>query len=1097
MRPPTTRFPLVLFPAAGEPLGADEVSALAEALRAELASVEDIQVDEPAPAPPDARFVAEIGAALELVITAGQTAEILTKLIRAMARWRRRHADRIALEVAGVAVTEEASTVDRIVERLVGAPAVRSSGPIGARRALVIANLAYEDSALRGLRAPADDARALQRVLGDPRIGGFDVEMCVDATDAVLRRRISDFFGESSPDDLLLVHYSGHGMKDGRGRLYLAASDTEVRRLAATGVPASFLNDQMSDSPSRRIVLVLDCCYSGAFTRGSNVRADRSVHVAEEFGGEGRVVLTASSATEYAFEGDAVSESHGQPSVFTSALVRGLETGEADIDGDGDISIDELYDFVYREVVRTQPGQVPHKWSFGVEGSLVIARSVRPVRLPDAILDDLASDRVSLRLDAVDDLARVYRRGSAALRDVAAARLHRLREEDDSARVRTAAARALGAEPVSATPPSAEEMPAAMPVAEPALPAAPPEAIREPQPDLASEPGRAPKSEPEPVVTLDSSTLDKPPRRSRRALVAVSAAVALLIVVVGTAYAVSKQSGEPDNSSSGSRQPIRAGFDLGLTSILNPSTAKGGTVRLGSSGTFDSYDPAGMYHNWEFNFSRLYLRTLVTAAPGPGPVRLVGDLAQDWTVSADRRTYTFRLRPGVKFEDGTSITSSDIKYGIERAFDPSYLGWGPLLASALDGGQGYKGPVADQDPAKLGLKSVQTPDVLTIVFSLPKPDADFLHLLATPASAPVPRAHDTGTTYGEHVVASGPYRIAKLVKDKQIDLVRNEKWDSSTDPNRTALPDGFSLTMALDQDLLDKGLLAGDYDLDVAQAGLAPPVRDRALADPAVKPYIDQPYNSAAAFLAVNQQVKPLDNIHCREAVAYAIDRARILRADPSLTGFEPAGVLLAPNVAGHDAALDPFGTLSGGPSVGKANESLTACGKAGGFTTKLAVRDLAPSKAIAEAIQAALQAAGIRVSLLPIAPADYYRRIGDPTYARNNGIGLMLAGRMPDVPTGASALSPLVTDPLGGNNFGRVNDPQIAFLAQRAAGEDLETAAATWRQIDADVVKSAVYVPLYYYRLANYRNPRLTNVYVDSFPGMVDLRSIGTGSSS
>ena len=125
-------------------------------------------------------------------------------------------------------------------------------------------------------------------------------------------------------------------MKDDDGRLYFAAMDTEKCLLAATAVSAAWLNDVMERCRARAIVLLLDCCYSGAFVRGS--KSDDGVHLKEKLAGRGRAILTASNALEYAWEGEELS-GQPQPSLFTAATVEGLETGEADRDGDGVVSI--------------------------------------------------------------------------------------------------------------------------------------------------------------------------------------------------------------------------------------------------------------------------------------------------------------------------------------------------------------------------------------------------------------------------------------------------------------------------------------------------------------------------------------------------------------------------------------------------------------------------------------------------------------------------------------------------------------------------------------------------------------------------------------
>jgi uncharacterized caspase-like protein len=190
----------------------------------------------------------------------------------------------------------------------------------------------------------------------------------------VVRRKIAAFFSGRRRDDLLLLHISSHGLKDDSGRLYFAAADTEVDHLDATAVWAEFVNRQMTNSRSRRIVLLLDCCYSGAFARGMTARAGEAVEVRERFEGSGRAVLTASSAMEYSFEGEELS-GEGNPSIFTSAVVHALKTGEADRDGDHWISVDELYEYVHDQVQQITPKQTPGKWIFDLRGELYIART--------------------------------------------------------------------------------------------------------------------------------------------------------------------------------------------------------------------------------------------------------------------------------------------------------------------------------------------------------------------------------------------------------------------------------------------------------------------------------------------------------------------------------------------------------------------------------------------------------------------------------------------------------------------------------------------------------------------------------------------------
>ncbi|MFI8895698.1 caspase domain-containing protein [Streptomyces paradoxus] len=286
------------------------------------------------------------------------------------------------------------------------------------RHALIIANDRYTDQGLKKLRAPAQDAAALEKVLHDPQIGDFEVEVVHNASADLMRRRIQRFFNERRRADTLLLHFSCHGLKSESGELYFAASDTEPPLLAATAVPSQFVRSCMSVTRAGRTVLFLDCCYGGAFSRGSaSVRASGDVNVLESFAkddpasGRGWAVITASDSMEYAFEGNQLADdsSAPKPSVFTHAVVEGLETGEADLDADGKVSLDDLYEYVYRQVQEQNPHQTPKK-AAELHGELHLAHSrlgrIKIVALPSppSLRTALNSDEVLTRQGAVLEL---------------------------------------------------------------------------------------------------------------------------------------------------------------------------------------------------------------------------------------------------------------------------------------------------------------------------------------------------------------------------------------------------------------------------------------------------------------------------------------------------------------------------------------------------------------------------------------------------------------------------------------------------------------------------------------------------------------------
>jgi hypothetical protein len=242
------------------------------------------------------------------------------------------------------------------------------------RLALIIGTSNYSNAGLQQLRAPGTDAQALADVLADAKIGGFETQLLLDQTADALRRAIEQFYQTVGMEDLALTHIGCHGVKDDDGNLYFAATDTQLDLLESTGIAASFVRRQMARSRSQRKLLFLDCCFSGAFSPDMRARAGPGVDLKERFTARGQIVLTASSAIEYAFEGERV-EGNSVGSIFTSALINGLKDGSADHDGDGWVSVDELYDHVARSVAEITPNQTPRKWNFDVQGVIRVARS--------------------------------------------------------------------------------------------------------------------------------------------------------------------------------------------------------------------------------------------------------------------------------------------------------------------------------------------------------------------------------------------------------------------------------------------------------------------------------------------------------------------------------------------------------------------------------------------------------------------------------------------------------------------------------------------------------------------------------------------------
>ena len=204
------------------------------------------------------------------------------------------------------------------------------------------------------LSATPQDVAALKRVLKNPTMAEFDqVETLVNPDLVTMQQAIQKLYRQRAKDDLVLLYFSGHGITDDNNHLYFATRLTSKDGFEATAVPARFVQQQSMQCYARRQILILDCCYSGAFKDGWQAKA-AGLDLRQELGGEGRVVLTSSTATQTSFQ-----QESAELSLYTQYLVEGIETGAADGDRDGKIFVRELHDYVKGKVQEAKPNMKP------------------------------------------------------------------------------------------------------------------------------------------------------------------------------------------------------------------------------------------------------------------------------------------------------------------------------------------------------------------------------------------------------------------------------------------------------------------------------------------------------------------------------------------------------------------------------------------------------------------------------------------------------------------------------------------------------------------------------------------------------------------
>ncbi|WP_046505152.1 ABC transporter substrate-binding protein [Streptomyces odonnellii] len=573
-----------------------------------------------------------------------------------------------------------------------------------------------------------------------------------------------------------------------------------------------------------------------------------------------------------------------------------------------------------------------------------------------------------------------------------------------------------------------------------------------------------------------------------------AAAIAVTLAMALGASACGSSDKDSDGSKGGGGS---AKADAGLSSIVNASDKKGGTVVYEHSSGPDSLDPGNTYYGWVQNFSRLYARALVTFKPAAGKegLEVVPDLATSLgKASPDAKTWTYTLRKGVKFQDGTEITSKDVKYAIERSnFAPEALSNGPTYFKAyLEGGDKYKGPYKDKSPE--GLKSIETPDPYTITFKLNKPFADMDYLAAFSQTAPVPQKADKGAEYVQNIVSSGPYKFDSYSESSGATLSRNPEWDQASDPIRKALPDKIELKLNVNATTVDEHLLSDTITADAAGTGLQSKTQPKVLVKADEKAKTDNPYAGALQYLAMNVNVKPFDNIECRKAVQYAVDKAGAVNAIGGAVKGDPASTLIPPSVSGYKK-FDLYATPGNKGDAAKAKAALTACGKPGGFSTTLTARADRPDEVlVATQIQESLKKVGINADVKTF-PADKYFTdfAGVPDWVHKNNAGLMMMAWGADWPTGFGFLDQIVNGsaikPSGGTNLMELNDPKINKALTDGIGTvDPAARTAAWGNVDELVMQNASVVPLFYKKNLLYRPESAANVTVtEAYLGMYD----------
>jgi peptide/nickel transport system substrate-binding protein len=541
-----------------------------------------------------------------------------------------------------------------------------------------------------------------------------------------------------------------------------------------------------------------------------------------------------------------------------------------------------------------------------------------------------------------------------------------------------------------------------------------------------------------------------------------------LLALTGLAVAVAA-CGSSGNNNSG-------------TSAGQPTSGakQGGTLTLLSSGDVDNaLDPGYSYYQFDFILDNSLHRTLYaykpndTTAPSPD---LASGPAQ---ISDGGKTVTVHIKSGVKFSPPVNreVTTSDVKYAMERDFLPQvgngYAGayWGDIIGSKQ-----YAAGKAKS------ISGIQTPDKTTLVIHLARPTAAIvIGAMALPGTAPVPQEYaakyDKGahSTYGQHLVTTGPYMIPNNASGKitgyqpnhRIELIRNPNWNKSTDfrpayLDKIIVDEGNDLTVGNRKVLTGQSMVGNQPDLQ------APPAILKQATTSYKSQFLPGGFTGRFRYIALNTTVKPFNNINVRKAVIAGMDKNALRLAfggpligaipthflSPGISGFDQAGGMNGPN-------LDFMHTPGGNPQLAASymKKAGYPSGKYTGGGTFLMVTDSASNqKKVAEVAQASLQKLGFKVNLRAVERSTMYSKFCSVPKAK---VAICPSvGWLKDFADPQTVLDPTFNGkniiPSNNSNWPQLNDPTIN-KAMDSAETILDPAkrAQAWGKID-DMVTAA-----------------------------------------
>jgi len=497
----------------------------------------------------------------------------------------------------------------------------------------------------------------------------------------------------------------------------------------------------------------------------------------------------------------------------------------------------------------------------------------------------------------------------------------------------------------------------------------------------------------------------------------------------------------------------------------DPNAKPGGTITVTYKDDVATLDPAIGYDWQNWSMIKSLFDGLMDYVPGTTTLR--PGLAESYALSEDGLTYTFKLRPGVKFHNGREMTAEDVKYSLDRVTNPA----------TQSPGAGFFGSIAGYDAAgEGGLSGVKVIDPLTVEITLSRPDATFLHVMALNFASVVPKeaVDAAGDDFGKQPVGTGAYKLAEWTLGQRLVFEKNaDYW-------RAGVPYLDSIVFEVGQEPVVALLRLQNGEVDVPGDGIPPAKFQEVMADPAQAERVVVGGQLHTGYITLNVTTPPFDKVEVRKAVNMAINKDRIVQI---INGRAvPATQPLPPSMPGYTAGYAGFAY-----DVEGAKKLLADAGLAEGFETDLYVMNTDPNPRIAQAIQQDLAAIGIKANIQSLAQANVIEAGGAGTAPMIWSGGMAWIADFPDPSNFYGPILGCSGAVEGGWNWSKFCDAALDAKATEADSmadpAKVADRMALWSDVYMGVMEQAPWVPVFNEERYTMKSPRMGGedaLYVD-----------------